>query len=237
MQTAQARVFGATTNEHLQNMLNRVPSSSKKEGANRTLLRNWKISPPQIAQIRSQCIYFDYFRCGELGNCPRMARNGWEPGFLTRLHQKAKIRAPKRKALQKGQASEGRPAHGRILGGGGGVLIHDVRPRKGSVEDAAFVRWHHVLDVDECILSAVHLESLESLLNKVGNVHLLALGVVDLVSHIPVLRLVEVHHRQDLSVVRHKSLTYGVRALDECLKHLERDADNFRITSIQGGYK
>ena len=81
-----------------------------------------------------------------------------------------------------------------------------------SVEDATFVGWDHVLDVDESILSSVGFEDLESLLDQVSQVLALSLRVVNLVSQVLVACLIQVHHWQDLSVVWHKSLTNSVRA-------------------------
>ena len=104
-----------------------------------------------------------------------------------------------------------------------------------SVEHAALVCWDHVLDVNEGILSAVHLEELESLLNEVTEVASLSLGVVDLVSQVEVLRFEKIHHWQDLSVVGHESLANGVRAGHQSLQDLQSDCDDFWVTRVKCG--
>ena len=102
-----------------------------------------------------------------------------------------------------------------------------------SVEHATLVRGDHVLDVDESVVAAVHLEKLERFLNEVAEVLLLALRVVDAVAHVDVLLLEEVHDGEDLTVIGHKGLTDGVAALDEGLKDVERGGDDRGVTRVQ----
>ena len=89
------------------------------------------------------------------------------------------------------------------------------RGRERSVEHAALVGGDHVLNVNECIISAVRLEKLERLNDQVAKVAGLALAVVDRVALVQVLGLEEVHDGQDLAVVGHQGFTDGVAALDE----------------------
>lgn len=58
-----------------------------------------------------------------------------------------------------------------------------------SVENAALISGHHVLDVDECVLAAVDFEQFQGLLNEVSEVLGLALAVVNFVSQVLVLDL------------------------------------------------
>jgi len=81
----------------------------------------------------------------------------------------------------------------------------------------------------------VHFEELESLLDEVTEVVSFPLGVVDLVSHVEVLGLEEVHDRQNLSVVWHKSFSNSVGAGDEGLQDLKGDRDDLWVTGVQGG--
>ena len=106
-----------------------------------------------------------------------------------------------------------------------------------SVEHAALVGGDHVLDVDESVVATVLLEKLECLLDKVAEVLLLALGVVDSVALVEVLLLEEVHDGQNLAVVGHEGLADGVAAEDEGLEHVKGGGDNVRITGVEGRCK
>lgn len=79
-----------------------------------------------------------------------------------------------------------------------------------SVENAAFISWDHVLDVDECVFTSVLFEKFEGLLNVVTDVQSLALSVFNLVTQVSVLGLQEVKDGQDLTVVGHESFSDGV---------------------------
>ena len=81
----------------------------------------------------------------------------------------------------------------------------------------------------------MHFEELESRLDEVTEVDSLSLAVVDFVAKIHVSRLEQVHDRQDLSVVGHKSLTDRIRARHERLQDLESDSDDVAVTSVQSG--
>ena len=105
-----------------------------------------------------------------------------------------------------------------------------------SVEHAALVRGNHVLDVNEGVIATVHLEHFERLLNQIAEVLLLALRVVDAVTNVQVLLLEEVHDRQDLTVVRHKSLTDGITAGDKGLEDVQGSGDDVGITGVQGRF-
>ena len=81
-----------------------------------------------------------------------------------------------------------------------------------SVEDAALVGRDHVLDVDEGVFAAVHLEHLEGGLDQVAQVEALPLAVVDLVAEVVVFDFEQVQHGQDLAVVGHQCLADRVAA-------------------------
>ena len=74
---------------------------------------------------------------------------------------------------------------------------------KRSVENAAFVSGHHILDVDKCVLTSVLFEKFEGRLNVVTDVQGFALAVFNLVTQVVVLSLQEVENGQDLTVVGH----------------------------------
>jgi hypothetical protein len=70
-----------------------------------------------------------------------------------------------------------------------------------SCDDAALVCRDHVLDVDEGIISSVLFKNFESLLDKITQVSLLTLGIINVISYIRVPSLEKVHNWQNLSVV------------------------------------
>ena len=115
------------------------------------------------------------------------------------------------------------------------VLVCRGLVQARSVKHAALVGGDHVLNVNECIISAVCLEELESLDNQVTKVLSLALTVVDLITLVQVLGLEEVHDGENLTVVWHEGLTDGVAALHESLKDVEGSSDHIRVTRVQGG--
>ena len=104
--------------------------------------------------------------------------------------------------------------------------LSKLRLAARSVEHAALIGGDHVLDVNESIVTTVHLEALERLLDKVAQVLLLALGVVNAVTHVAVLCLEQVHHGKDLAVVGHEGLADGVTALHKLLQDHQSSADN-----------
>ena len=114
------------------------------------------------------------------------------------------------------------------------ALIISMASVSSSVEHAALVGGDHVLDVDESVVATVHLEHFECLLDEVTEVLLLALRVVDVVAHVQVLGLEQVHDGQDLAVVGHESLANGVTAGDEGLQDVEGRGDDLRVARVQG---
>ena len=58
----------------------------------------------------------------------------------------------------------------------------------GSVEPAGLVGGDHVLDVDEGVLSTVHLKGFEGLLDEVTDVLTLLLAVVNSITRVPCTR-------------------------------------------------
>lgn len=116
------------------------------------------------------------------------------------------------------------------------VLVCRGLVQARSVKHAALVGGDHVLNVNECIISAVCLEELESLDNQVAKVLTLALTVVDLITLVQVLGLEEVHDGENLTVVWHEGLTDGVAAEDEVLQDVEGGGNDGGVTGVQGRY-
>ena len=102
-----------------------------------------------------------------------------------------------------------------------------------SVEHARLVGRHHVLNIDESILTAVHFEQLEGLLDQVAQIVSLSLAVVNFVSQVRIFRLEQVHDWQNLSVVGHQGLANSVRAGHEGLQDFQGDADDFWVSRVQ----
>ena len=105
-----------------------------------------------------------------------------------------------------------------------------------SVKHAALVGGDHVLNVNECIISAVRLEQFESRHNQVAQVLTLALAVVDLISLVQVLGLEEVHDGENLTVVWHEGLADGIAAKDKVLQDVEGGGNDGGVTGVQGRY-
>jgi len=101
-----------------------------------------------------------------------------------------------------------------------------------SVEHATLVGRHHILDVDEGVFASICLERFKCLLDKITQVQLLPLRVVDPISHVFVLLLVKVHDWKNLPVVGHQGLTDGVRALDEGLENFQCNLNDLGITRV-----
>ena len=116
----------------------------------------------------------------------------------------------------------------------GALTIYVALVIGSSVEHAALVGGDHVLDVDEGVVATVHLEHFECLLDEVTEVLLLALRVVDVVAHVQVIGLEEVHDGQNLAIVGHEGLADGVAARDESLQDVEGRRDDFFIAGVQG---
>ena len=79
-----------------------------------------------------------------------------------------------------------------------------------SVKNAALISGNHVLNVDKRVLTPVHLKHFECLLNQIAQVLRLPLTVVDLVAEIVIANLEQIQDGEDLAVVRHERLAYGV---------------------------
>lgn len=128
--------------------------------------------------------------------------------------------------------------------------------KKISSQNLGFVRWDHVSDIDEGVLSAVQLEQLESLFDQVADIQSLLLAIIDLITEVDcqkqkkivsrrkktlsphklnptILCSEQVEDRKQLSVVRDESLSDHLSRDDQLLQDLERLADDLRIASIQ----
>ena len=116
------------------------------------------------------------------------------------------------------------------------VLVCRGLVQARSVKHAALVGGDHVLNVNECIISAVRLEKLESLNDQVAKVLTLALTVVDRITLVQVLGLEEVHDGENLTVVWHEGLADGVAAEDKMLQDVEGGGNDGGVTGVQGRY-
>ena len=116
------------------------------------------------------------------------------------------------------------------------VLVCRGLVQARSVKHAALVGGDHVLNVNECIISAVRLEEFESLDNQVTEVLTLALTVVDSITLVQVLGLEEVHDGENLTVVGHEGLADGVAAEDKLLQDVEGGGNDEGVTSVQSRY-
>ena len=116
------------------------------------------------------------------------------------------------------------------------VLVCRGLVQARSVKHAALVGGDHVLNVNECIISAVCLEELESLDNQVAKVLSLALTVVDSITLVQVLGLEEVHDGENLTVVWHEGLADGIAAKDKVLQDVEGGGNDGGVTGVQGRY-
>ena len=67
------------------------------------------------------------------------------------------------------------------------------------------------------------LKHLKGLLNQITQDEIFTLAVLNSVSNVNIALLEEVHHRQDLPVVRHQSLADRVAARHKHLQNLEGD--------------
>ena len=85
--------------------------------------------------------------------------------------------------------------------------------------------------------SSVLFQSFKRLLYEVSKVDLATLCKIYLVTHVLVLVLEDVQHRQDLPVVRNHRLTNRLCAHDQSLDDLQGNGDNVRITRIQSRCK
>ena len=116
------------------------------------------------------------------------------------------------------------------------VLVCRGLVQARSVKHAALVGGDHVLNVNECIISAVRLEEFESLDNQVAEVLTLALTVVDSITLVQVFGLEEVHDGENLTVVGHEGLADGVAAEDKLLQDVEGGGDDEGVTRVQSRY-
>lgn len=105
-----------------------------------------------------------------------------------------------------------------------------------SVEHARFVSRNHVFDVDESILTTMHLKQFQGLLNQVSKIVSLSLTVVNFIAKVGVFSLEEVHDWQDLSVVWNECFANSVRAGNQSLQDLESDRDDLWVSCIQGSF-
>ena len=115
----------------------------------------------------------------------------------------------------------------------GALTIYVALVAGSSVEHAALVGGDHVLNVNECIISAMRLEEFESLDNQVAKVLTLALAVVYRITLVQVLGLEKVHDGENLTVVGHEGLADSVAAEDKVLQDVEGRGDDGGVTGVQ----
>ena len=94
-------------------------------------------------------------------------------------------------------------------------------PPPASRDDDGLVDGNEVLDVDERVLPAVHLEVLERLGDELAQVLAALLAVVDAVAQVVVRPHEDVEHREDLAVVRHEGLPDEMLALGHAVARHE----------------
>ena len=90
-----------------------------------------------------------------------------------------------------------------------------------SIENARFVSWYHVLDVNEGVLTSMNLECLKSLLDNITQILAFSLTVVNLIANIGILGLEQIHDWQNLPVVRNQSFTDVLTTSDQGLDNLQ----------------
>ena len=102
-----------------------------------------------------------------------------------------------------------------------------------SIENAWLVSWHHILDVDESILTTVHFEQFQGLLDQISKIVSFPLTIIDLVSQVVVSSFEQIHDWEDLSVVWHESFTNGFGTGHKSLQNFQGNRDNFWVSSVQ----
>lgn len=73
-------------------------------------------------------------------------------------------------------------------------------------------------------------------LDQVAEILLLSLTVNNAVANVVVARFEQVENRENLSVVRDKSLTDGLRTEYECLENFESDSNNLSVACVQSSF-
>ena len=106
-----------------------------------------------------------------------------------------------------------------------------------SVEHATLVGGDHVLNVNECIISSVRFKQLEGLHDQVAQILGFALTVIDCIALVQVFGLVEVHDRQNLTIVGHQGLANRVTGRNKRLQDVQSCRDNLMVTSVQCSYR
>ena len=104
-----------------------------------------------------------------------------------------------------------------------------------SVEHTALIGGDHILNIYECILTAVDFKHFKGRLDQVSQVLALSLAVVDLVSKVDVLDLHQVKNGKDLAVVGDQGLADSIGASDESLENLQCDRNDLWIARVQCG--
>jgi hypothetical protein len=51
-------------------------------------------------------------------------------------------------------------------------------------EHATFISWNHVFNIDVCIFPSVFLQNLQGLLDQIGQILILTLPIIDLISDV-----------------------------------------------------
>jgi hypothetical protein len=82
----------------------------------------------------------------------------------------------------------------------------------------------------------VHFEKFQGLLDEISKVVSLSLTVVNLITHIQIFSLEQIHDWENLSVIWNKSLTDGIRACDQGLQNLKSNGNNFSVSGVQSSF-
>merc|ERR1719247_3413459 len=93
-----------------------------------------------------------------------------------------------------------------------------------SGEHATLVDGDHVLDVDESVFPTMYLQDLQGLMDKVTDVHALALAVFHSITKILIIVLEDCADGQNLAVVWNKCFPNHLAAQDENLEDFEDGA-------------
>ena len=102
-----------------------------------------------------------------------------------------------------------------------------------SVQNAWFISWNHVLDVDKSILTTMHFKQLQCLLDQISQILMFSLAVINFVSKILVFSFEQVHNWKDLSVVRNQCFSNCVWTSYQSLQDLKSDSNDLWISCVQ----
>jgi len=101
------------------------------------------------------------------------------------------------------------------------------------VQQARFVGWDHVFNVDERVWPTVSLKCFQSFVDEITNVLSLLLPVVNAITAVKVLYFENVEYWEDLPVVWHKRFADELARVYQLLQDLQSDADNLVVSRVE----